>query len=404
MANQPKADDVEITMLLMVAMGFMLCWGLWSYAKQPMVEAIRWVKWTEVSIFQLVDPRLAQDRMLLETLKNDQALIKQMNEEMEAKKKKYTVEGWIAAKLLAPEVLWDISNRVGVYTRVLIIMGLMGGAIFYMFFSFRTKYRTAYSLEGLIEVQSRQWPVIKPIVNFSPTDANARNPGEAVPVHLPLFAEALSPEEWVAHQRIPIINKIPDKEALRRSYLAQLGPRWTGINCLTPAQRCLFAAFSLKGAQKRRDSDDLLGRIAMHWDHKTDFVPSVELMDEVNKLLSNPKVGGDGLKIADRFAYRTTALLGVLKWARERGGVLAPATFLWMRGHDRALWYPLNNLGRRAYHAEAAGAMAHYMAEKNAMTPLPIPRLETAILTMIQYWGKNNPVVPPLDEKKSGKR
>lgn len=398
MAQAPKADDVEITMVLIVAIGFLFLWGLWAYAKQPLVEAIRWIKWTEISIFQTIDPKLAKDRELLETLKNDQALIKQISEDMDLQKKKYTVEGWISLKLLAPEVLWDISNRVGVYTRVPIIFGLIAAAIFYMFFSFRTKYKTAYDLEGLIRIQSKQWPVISPIQDFSPTDANARKPGEAVPADLPMFAEALSPEEWIAHQRIPIVNKIPDKDALRRAYLAQLGPRWTGLSCMTPAQRCLFAAFALKGAQKRKDSDNLLGRIAVHWNHKTDFMPTLELMTEVDKLIADPKIGGEAMKVANRFAYRTTALLGVLKWARERGGVLAPATFLWLRGHDRALWYPLNNLGRRAYHAEAAGAMGHFMAEKNAMKPLPIPRLETAILTITQYWGINNPTVPPLEE------
>jgi len=42
--------------------------------------------------------------------------------------------------------------------------------------------------------------------------------------------------------------------------------------------------------------------------------------------------------------------------------------------------------------------MGHFMAEKNAGKPLPIPRLETAILTLTQYWGINNPTVPPLEE------
>lgn len=403
MSQGPKADDVELTMALLLVIGFLFMWALWSYAKQPLVEVIRWIKWSEVSVFQLVDPALAKDRVLLETLKNDQALIRQMSEEMDAQKRKYTVDGWIANKLLAPEVLWDISNRVGVYTRVPIIIALIGGAFFYMFLSFRTKYKTAYDLEGLIKVQTGEWPIISPITDFSPTDANARNPGDPIPVELPIFAEALSPEEWVAYERIPIVNKIPDKDALRRAYLKQLGPRWTGFGCLTPAQRCLMAAFALKGAQKRKDSDHLLGRIATHWNHKTDFTPSLELTAEIDKILADPKLGGEALKVANRFAYRTTALIGVLKWGRERGGVLAPAAFLWLRAHERSLWYPLNNVGRRAYHAEAAGVMAHFMAEKNAGKPLPIPRLETAILALTQYWGINNPTVPPLEDNQKKK-
>lgn len=398
-----KGDDVEITLLLLVAMGFLFLWGLWAYAKQPIVEAIRWMKWTEVAVFQLIDPALAEDRQLLETLVNDQTSVAQMRERLQLQNKEMTVKGWIENKLLAPEVLWTISNRVGHYTRWPVALFLIALAIYYMYFSKRSKMKTKWDLESLIKVQAGDWPVITPIVDFNPTEDNARNPGEPVPLDLPLFAEALSPEEWVAYHQIPVINKMPDKEGMRRALQQQLGPRWTGVGCLTPAQRCLFAAFALKGAQKRKDGDALLGRVAVFWNHKTDFHPPAELMAEVDAVINNPKIGGPALRIADKFAWRTTALSGVLKWARERGGVLAPAAFLWMRGHDRPTWYALNNLGRRTFHAEAAGVMGHYLAERAAGKPLPIPRLETAILTITQYWGINNPTVPPLEEKEKGK-
>ena len=87
------------------------------------------------------------------------------------------------------------------------------------------------------------------------------------------------------------------------------------------------------------------------------------------------------------------------------GGVLAPAAFLWLRGEERALWYPLNNQGRRSYHAEAAGAMAHFMAELAAKKPLPIPRVETALITINQYLANNQVQVPPRQTaKQAGRR
>lgn len=400
----PRQDDAEITMALLVVIAFLFLWAFWSYAKQPLVEGIRWIKWAEISVFQLIDPSLAKERRLLETLNNDQNEVRRLSAELEKEKRKFTVDGWIHEKLLAPEVLWHASNRVGEYLRWPVILYLFGSGIFYMYFSFRNRFKNHYDLEGLIKVQVQTWPVITPIVDFNPITDNARKPGEPVPVDLPTFSEAMSPEEWVAYNRIPIVNKVPDKDALRRAYQAQLGPRWTGVGCLTVAQRCLFAAFALKGAQKRKESDKLMGEIARCWNHKTDFSPTPEVLAEVDKVIKDPKIGGEAAKIAEKFAWRTTALLGVLKFARERGGVLAPASFLWLRGHDRALWYPLNNLGRRSFHAEAAGAMGHYMAEKNAGRPLPIPRFETAILTITQYWGINNPVVPPLEEGKDKKK
>ena len=64
-------------------------------------------------------------------------------------------------------------------------------------------------------------------------------------------------------------------------------------------------------------------------------------------------------------------MVRALWYARSEGGVLAPAQFLWLRGHDRALWYPLNNLGRKSFHIEAMGAMCQYKAEKRVSRPIP---------------------------------
>ena len=88
------------------------------------------------------------------------------------------------------------------------------------------------------------------------------------------------------------------------------------------------------------------------------------------------------------------------------GGVLAPAQFLWVRGADRNLWYPLNNQGRRSFHTEGAGAMAHFMAELNAKKPLPMARLDTAIMSLNQYFNpteRTAPVVPPREGGKKAK-
>ena len=124
-------------------------------------------------------------------------------------------------------------------------------------------------------------------------------------------------------------------------------------------------------------------------------------MSEVEKILRDPETGGKIAPILDQHAWRTTAMLGALLWARNKGGVLAPAQFLWLRAEDRALWYPLNNLGRRAFHSEGAGAMAHFMAETAAKKPLPIPRVDTAVVTLNTYLhdpDKRTIPIPPREE------
>jgi intracellular multiplication protein IcmP len=251
-------------------------------------------------------------------------------------------------------------------------------------FSPRNEFYIKHTLETLIATQAKMWPIISPIVKFNPSKSG-RILGETVPDKLPLFAEALSPEEWISWNRIPLTNGIPDRDAVRRAFIHQLGPRWNSLAALPLPMKALMAAFALKGAQKRDESDELLGRLALSWSPEKGFRPSSEMVSEIEKILRDPELGGKIARVADQYAWRTTALLGALAWARNQGGVLAPAQFLWLRAEDRALWYPLNNLGRRAFHSEGAGAMAHYMAEVAAKKPLPIPRVDTAVVTLNTY-------------------
>ncbi|MER2520770.1 MAG: hypothetical protein ABTQ34_08815 [Bdellovibrionales bacterium] len=293
--------------------------------------------------------------------------------------------------------LATIESMVGYYLRIPLALAFGGMWVYIIYYSPRNKFRTKHNLESFIKVQSKTWPVILPIVNFNPMNSSARIPGSLIPDKLPMFAEALSPEEWISYHRIPVTNGIADREAARRAFLLQLGPRWNGTDDLPNYMQALFAAFCLKGVQKRDESDTLLGKLAPFWSEKGGFVPSAEVMDEARHILKKPAVGGKGLEVAVGFAYRTTALLGTLKWARASGGVLAPAQFLWLRGTDRTLWYALNNLGRRSFHAEGAGAMAHFMAEQNARKPLPIPRVDTAIVTLNQFLASSGQPIPPRE-------
>ena len=132
----------------------------------------------------------------------------------------------------------------------------------------------------------------------------------------------------------------------------------------------------------------------MGWSEKGGFQLPAALTTEIDKILADKEIGGKALEVAADYAYRTTALLAVLRWGRMMGGVLAPAQFLWVRGTDRDLWYALNNLGRRSFHAEGAGAIAHYMAEQNAKKALPIPRIDTALMTLNQYLAGSPAPIP----------
>lgn len=368
-----------------------LCWVLWHNTQGFWLEhVIKWLRFVELGGISIFDSRYSPCMDWIRLAHFGKAL--PSSEAVAATNACFgsgfmaTLPGDMAAQYyhISSTSLGRLGSAVMTFYRWPIMAVLVGIGGYEMFLSPRNKFLTKHNLETLISTQAKMWPAIMPIVKFNPSKSG-RILGDAIPDKLPVFAEALSPEEWIAWNNIPVVNGIPDRDAARRAFIKQLGPRWNGIDSLPLYMRALLAAFALRGAQKRDDSDELLGKLALAWSPGKGFAPDAALTGEIANVLNDPKTGGRLSAVMDSYAWRTTAMLGALRWARANGGVLAPAHFLWVRAEDRMLWYPLNNLGRRAFHSEGAGAMAHFMAEESAKKPLPIPRIDTAIVTLNTY-------------------
>ncbi len=279
------------------------------------------------------------------------------------------------------------------------LAGLMIAMAILCYFK-RTKHPWVrkFDVEKMIAEQATNFPVTDPVVKFNPLKANYRTPGSPVPSRLPLFAEALSPEEWVAFHSIPVTEGAIDTDAARRAFVRQLGGRWKGAEALPLHLRALFVAFSMKANGQRVESDYFLGRLAKYWQPGRGLKLPSDLRAEIKRKLADPKFGRVTEKIAAQHAFVATAMLRCLQVAREQGGVLAPAQFVWLRAADRTLWYPLNNLGRGAVHTESAGAIAHFRAEKAADKPIPNPQVDAAIEGLKAYLHDNAVTVFPAKE------
>ncbi|MCB9990538.1 MAG: type IV secretion system protein [Rhodospirillales bacterium] len=288
---------------------------------------------------------------------------------------------------------------------IVAIIGLMG--LWSVTAGPGTQYRRKMNIDSLIVAQSKNFPAIFPFIKFNPGKQPPRAPGSPVPADLPLFAEALGPEEWVAYNQIPIPDGKLDENATYIAFTRQLGPRWQGPLRLPPYKQVLLAAFCLKASRKRKECDDMLGRLSMCWSQEAKLQLSKDktLLKEARAILKDKNLAGSVLSKCNQHAFQTTALIRGLQTAREEGGVLAPAQFVWLRGYDRHLWYPLNNLGRQAFHMEALGAMAHFKAEKMTQRPIPTPKLDNAVRSISDYMSSARArPVPQLDYSKSKKR
>lgn len=277
-------------------------------------------------------------------------------------------------------------------------------AFWALFYGPKSQFRRVLDLNHLIKQQSGVFSTIGPFVTFNPSTQPPRPPGSPVPAELPSFAEALSPEEWIAYYDIPVPDGKVDTEAAARAFSKQLGAPWKGPLHMKPYRQILLAAFCLRALRKRAESDSMLGRLAACWTFQKGFRVDSRLLSEARSILKNRDMSGKILSRCNQHAYENTALLRALATAREEGGVLAPAQFVWLRGYDRGLWYPLNNLGRQAYHMEALGAICHYKAEKTTQRPIPRPKMEDAVKSISEYIASPNArPIPPLAYKKDGK-
>jgi len=391
------ADDAKDTMhggaigwgILLAVVAFLL-WLGWTQLQTEIRDAIRWLRVGEVWLIAQV---VGEDH--LAWWRGEQ----------------YPIGGVLAtapdtpAEALTGDYLsYYTAMAMGpLRTPLTVLFGAL--ALWCLFRGPKTGYRRTLGLEGLIRQQAPNFGVISPIRDFDPSTQPPRPPGSPVPAELPPFAEALGPEEWLAYHTIPVPDGQVDLAAAEKAFARQLGPPWRGAGRLAPEKMVLLAAFCLKAARKRAEADDMLARLARCWTLKKGLRLDRKLVAEARRALRNADLVGATLKKVNQHGFEATALLRALATARAEGGVLAPAQFVWLRAHDRNLWYPLDNLGRQTHHMEALGAMAHYRVEKMTARPIPVPKVAEAARAIAEYMAsaKARPI-PALDYSKSKKR
>lgn len=397
MAEKKGGDDDGAWMaFLILAFIAVVCYAIWSVFQFQLIQFVLWVRYAEIYAIGLV---FGFDHQVEVPGYNPMRLLDLREMAIDTDPRNATFE---QIRLLTVVTMGFLKY---VFAAILAAIGLWA-----IFKGPTSLYRRTLGLEGLIAEQSRTFRSISPFISFNPAEQKFRAPGSPVPAELPLFSEALAPEEWIAFNRVPLPDGQLDEQAAERAFTKQLIGPWRGVLKQKPHITILLAAFCLKALRKRNESDQMLGRLASCWSHDKGLQLSKDraLLREAKAILKNKKQSEAFIKQLNKHAFVTTAVLAALDMARREGGVLAPAQFVWLRGYDRALWYPLNNLGRQSFHTEALGAMSHYRAEKLVGRPIPKPRMRDAIVaikTLLDDPLQRRPI-PELDYSmvKDGKK
>ena len=205
-------------------------------------------------------------------------------------------------------------------------------------------------------------------------------------------APAQTPFEWLKDQKIRLSKREGlDEEAAKLSFERQLGPTWQGIEH-APAYIqgiCVMAALNLK---KDKDGCKNLR------DRMTEFyVLNPAKADALTREIIAPYLANPGIKAAidrrgARHGFTNSAVIGIYgwggpmkEWGGGKSGVLSSSMFRWLKRVDRTLWFCLNNVGRRAFHIEGAGAVAHFQAERVVSIPLGDPNVDDAVEGLANY-------------------
>lgn len=389
--NKNTGYDNAMGWALMLAVIFAILCLLWYFQSENIRSAIRWVRYAEMSAAKLV--------------LGDDFIVMKDGQEVASLGKIHEFAGSIDKTRLNAQNMELIGVGALSPLRFFFTFIIAMMSFWALFRGPKALYRQKLDLNHLISRQAGNFPAIAPFVRFNPTNQPPRPPGAPVPAELPAFAEALSPEEWIAYYDIPVPNGKVDPDAAARAFTKQLGPAWRGTMHMAPYKQILLAAFCLKAVRKRAEADEMLGQLSKSWSFEGGLKLDSSLISKARKVLRNRDLSGKTLTVCNQHAYENTVMVRALAIARQEGGVLAPAQFLWMRAFDRLLWYPLNNLGRQSNHMEALGAICHYKAEKMAQRPIPRPKMEDAVKSISEYIASPNArPIPALDYSKSSKR
>ncbi len=166
-----------------------------------------------------------------------------------------------------------------------------------------------------------------------------------------------------------------NKYRAHKIFVRQLGELWRSPEELLPHRRVLFVIFAAKAMGDRDVANKLLRQIAISArDPQLNFTGADALLAKYkdNKIVK---------EIIARHAFEYGVLAAMLELARS-DGVLASAEFLWLKPHDRVLWYVLNSVGRQTVFPEVAGIFAHFYAEKVIGYRLMSPMVEEAVISL----------------------
>lgn len=391
--GQENGSNTEMLLLLTVVLVALGAWVLWTFARAAIVLPAFVIDYVLVFI--------------LEHTKGIGDVGKQVKDFIAAfftgRRQASADITWeqfsMVRDLVHSQVRWVFSGAIAIMAAV--VMFKMKGQGFKRVFSLGGGKGKPQSLA---QYQAERWKVATYSAYFEPDGRDKH------------ISQAVTPMEFLRDNKIPFENGIFTEDVregkLKETFIAQLGKPWTGVERADLAVQTVLIlcalhflrrknslaereALSVAWAQGRDGTAAMKSLVERYLGPEKDWITAgtdnaAPALDKDGKPLPAKTVGDKDIRkvIAwhcDKHAYCNPGAFALLDKARSRGGVLASADFGYIKQLDRTLWYTLSNCGRRRFFIEAAGAVAHFFAERVTDNPLVDPNVENALNGVEDY-------------------
>lgn len=247
-----------------------------------------------------------------------------------------------------------------------------------------SRFRTSHTIDTLIRDQADLWPQIKIMVNTHPEEIADLDEG--------VWAMGLEPYKFAEkHGLIIKTENRKGEEEIRLDenkaievFQDQMGKPWQDIKSLSQEEKFVLSIMLLKANRLPKEATPHMKLIAHVYTTETKYSKkeiqkfkdeAVKKTDEILEKYANSKP----MQIAVSEHFYVKTVMGRMLELARLDGVLTTADFIWLKIHNRGLWYMLNNIGRRAAWVECSGVWYHYNYEKAIKRKIPSPMISGAV-------------------------
>lgn len=296
--------------------------------------------------------------------------------------------GYSAFKTMPTHVFMQaLSYASRVYA--VIAAGIMGVMAWHIWRTdVRRAYRRTFDLERLIKHLVAERPFLRPIAEVDPTRLDPqKGPWRVKHTYITFATHYGLLLDGHGHTMKNAPKKFLaagfDTKRATQVFTGLLGPKWNGLETLSPTEQAMFGILAALIARQRKRAIAANDAIAGSFTAKRstgectgiDLKPGIALAHEFQNL---PEI----LVLIRLHAYVLPLFMSLKQSAMQRSGRYGTGQYLWLRPIDRQLYLTIHQTGMEVANIETASVYCHWRTETLGRIPSQKPIVTPAVMAL----------------------